>query len=199
MKALEKNLSGSIFAKSKRGQEKRTLEKKFKDFDKDGSGAIEFKEFCLAMEMYGLSTAKAGGNGIPVAARVQALFDRHRARATAWARSPRTREARARDSTTRPTRSRERPRGRRRRAPRGGPALAMPPLGATPAPRAGRWARAAAAGAASTLMPATPGGPSRRGDRAPPPAPRGRSRRALPLGAAASADVKCEPSAARAG
>ena len=158
VKALEKNLRDSIFAKSKRGQEKRTLEKKFKDFDKDGSGAIEFKEFCLAMEMYGLSTAKAGGNGIPVE-RVQALFDRYDEDGMGSITYCEFSRALLDDPTDPQSGATARPSTASSPASTG---LAMPSLGATPSGRPGSVGPGGHGRSGSTLMPATPGGQSSR-------------------------------------
>jgi len=53
---IEKKLIEAIRTRSSGASETRKLEQVFKSFDIDGSGAVSFEEFRLAMERFGLST-----------------------------------------------------------------------------------------------------------------------------------------------
>ncbi|KAL3907115.1 MAG: hypothetical protein SGPRY_010294 [Prymnesium sp.] len=68
-------LKKAIYLKKKGVSDVKTLEQAFKQFDVDKSGFISFKEFCAAMERFGLTVAEEtpGRGGTPL----QGLFDRY--------------------------------------------------------------------------------------------------------------------------
>ena len=60
---LEQILRKSIFQKSVGTNEVRALKETFKRFDQDNSGEVNFREFCRAMECFGLSVSQPGQKG----------------------------------------------------------------------------------------------------------------------------------------
>ena len=60
---LEQILRKNIFQKSVGTNEVRALKETFKRFDQDNSGEVNFREFCRAMECFGLSVSQPGQKG----------------------------------------------------------------------------------------------------------------------------------------
>lgn len=79
MNVLESILKKNIYQKSQGVNEERTLKAAFKQFDADGSGEVEFREFTMAMERFGLSIASEDARskgGVPLQV-LRGLFDRY--------------------------------------------------------------------------------------------------------------------------
>ena len=79
MNMLEDILVKNIYQKSQGVNVERALRNAFKQFDADGSGEVEFREFRLAMERFGLTMASPDSRskgGVPYEV-LRGLFDRY--------------------------------------------------------------------------------------------------------------------------